>query len=211
MGRKLIGLSVGFLLTMALAYFLFPISYAGIIHWFAPYLGPWLRFFFMYLFIIFAHPLTFPTIIAIWVGIGLVTGLFIRTIGGTIGISIVIFGLTFLMLIFGLLAMIFPLVLEGSIGSLDFLAILSNIPPDVSLFDVIQAPVIGPIIESITGGLGGLFGGGTTDPSALLGLLQSTVINSIVIPPIANFVIFVIAGVIGAIIGRMILPPHRNL
>jgi len=207
MGRKLIGLTVGFLLTIAMAYFLFPVSYAGMIHWLAPYFGPWLRFFFMYLFILFAHPLTFPAVIVVWVVIGLVTGFFIRTIGGTIGISITIYTLTFLMLIFGLLALILPMVLEGTIGGLDFMAMLTNIPPDLSVFEVLQAPVIGPLIESITGGLGGILGGGG-DPSALLNALQATLLNTLVIPPIANLVIFTVAGVIGAIIGRMIIPPN---
>jgi hypothetical protein len=59
----------------------------------------------------------------------------------------------------------------------------------------------------MTGGLGGLFGGGG-DPSALLNALQATLLNTLVIPPIANLIIFVIAGVIGAIIGRMIIPPN---
>ena len=208
MGRKLIGLSVGFLLTMAMAFFMIPVEYNNIILWLAPYLGPWLRFFLMYLFIIFAHPLTYTTVIVIWGVIGFIMGLFVRSFWGTIPVAIFIFGLTFLMLIVGLVAMVVPLLLTGGSG-IDFMAMLSNIPPNVSLFDIIDAPVIGPLIDAATGGVGDLLGGGSLDPSGLLAMLQSLIVNTIVLPAVLNFVVLLITAMIGGFIGRRIFPPRN--
>ena len=101
MGRKLIGLSVGFLLTISIAFFMIPVEYNSIILWLAPYFGPWLRFFLMYMFLIFANPLTFTANIAIWAVIGVVAGLFVRSLWGAIPVAIFIYGLAFFMLVIG--------------------------------------------------------------------------------------------------------------
>lgn len=207
MGRKLIGLTVGFLLTIAMAFFMLPAQYNNILLWLAPYFGPWFRFVLMYLFIIFAHPLSYLTVLIIWAVIGIISGLFVRTIWGTIPVVIFIFGLTFFMLIVGVIAMIVPLALSGSMGSLDFVALLTNIPPDVSLYDILSAPVIGPLINALTGGIGDVMGGTPLDPSAVLALLQSVLINTIILPAILNFVILLVTAMIGGYIGRLILPP----
>jgi hypothetical protein len=209
MGRKLIGLTIGFFLSIAMAYFLFPASYNEIIYWLAPYLGHWLRFFFMYLFLIFGHPIYYPTVLVAWVVIGLIAGLFVRSIWGTIPVVIFIFGLTFLMMIVGLAAVFLPLILTGAIGSIDFMAMLANIPPGVSLFDILNAPVIGPIISAITGGIGDITGGGGVfDPSTIMGVLQNILVNTIILPVVLNFIILLIAAIIGGVIGRAIFPVH---
>lgn len=205
MGRKLIGLSVGFLLTISLAFVMIPVQYNNIILWLAPYFGPWLRFFLMYMFLIFAHPLTFTTNIAIWAVIGIISGLFIRSIWGAIPVAIFVFGLTFLMLIVGIVAMVVPLLMSGG-GGIDPLAMLSNIPPNVSLFDILNAPVIGPLINALTGGIGDILGGGAPDPNALLALLQSFLLNTILLPAVLNFIILLVTMMIGGFIGRLLIP-----
>jgi hypothetical protein len=205
MGRKLIGLSLGFLLTITIAFFMIPAEYNNIILWLAPFFGPWLRFFLMYLFLIFASPLTFLPVIGIWAAIGFITGLFVRSIWGSIPVAIVIFIFTFLMLIVGLVAMVAPLIFSGGAG-IDPIGMLSNIPPNVSLFDILDAPVIGPIINAITGGVGDLIGGSAPDPSNLLALLQSILVNTIVLPAVLNFITLVVAMMIGGFIGRLLFP-----
>jgi hypothetical protein len=115
------------------------------------------------------------------------------------------FTLTFLMLIVGLVAMVVPLIFSGGAG-LDPLAMLSNIPPNTSLFDILDAPVIGPIINTITGGVGDLIGGGTTDPSNLIALLQSILLNTLILPVVINFIILVVTMMIGGFIGRLLFP-----
>ncbi len=205
MGRKLIGLSVGFLLTISIAFFMIPVEYNNIILWLAPYFGPWLRFFLMYMFLIFANPLNFVTNLAIWAIIGFVTGLFVRSLWGAIPVAIFIYGLAFLMLVIGLVAMVIPLLMSGG-GGFDPIGLLSNIPPNVSLFDILNAPVIGDFINAATGGLGDLLGGGTPDPNALLALLQTFLVNTIVLPAILNFIILTVAAVIGGFLGRLLIP-----
>ncbi|MFW9934110.1 MAG: hypothetical protein ACFFDU_01090 [Candidatus Thorarchaeota archaeon] len=207
MGRKLIGLSVGFLLTISIAFFMIPAEYNSIILWLAPYFGPWLRFLLMYVFLIFANPIHFVTNIGIWAVIGIITGLFVRSIWGAIPVVIFIFGLAFLMLIIGLVAMIIPLLLSGG-GGLDPVGMLSNIPPNVSLFDILGAPVIGPLIDSLTGGIGDLIGGGTPDPNAFLGLIQGFIVNTIILPAVLNFIILLVTAMIGGFIGRLLIPVH---
>ncbi len=74
------------------------------------------------------------------------------------------------------------------------------------MFDILDAPVIGPLIESATGGLGDIIGGTGVDPDALVTLLQAYLVNTIVLPPIFNFIILVVATVIGGFIGRLLIP-----
>lgn len=205
MGRKLIGLSVGFLLTISIAFFMIPVEYNNIILWLAPYFGPWLRFFLMYMYLIFANPIQNVAIIGIWAVIGIIAGLFVRSIWGAIPVAIFIHGLAFLMLIIGIVAMIIPLLTGG--GSFDPIGMMSSIPPNVSLFDILGAPVIGPLIEAFTGGIGDLIGGGgATDPTALLGLIQGYIVNTIVLPAILNYIILMVTTVIGGFIGRLVFP-----
>ena len=207
MGRKLIGVSVGFLLTIVLAFYLFPIQYDALIGWLAPFFGPWLRFAFMFLFIIFADFLAYPNVLIIWVVVGLIAGLFVRSLWGAIPVAMVISTLTFIMMLVGLAAAFLPLLLSGGSGGIDFMSILTTIPPDVSVFNILNAPVIGPIMNAVTGGLGDITGGGMTDPTAFMGVLQSILVETLVLPAALNFIILTVAAVIGGLIGRSFFPP----
>lgn len=207
MGRKLIGLTIGFFLTISMAYFLFPAGYSDLLLWLAPYFGPWFRFFLMYLNMYFGNPFLFPTVLIAWVTIGLIAGLFVRSLWGAIPVAILIFTLTFIMMLVGLAAAFLPLLLSGGTGGIDFMALLTNIPPEVSVFNILNAPVIGPIMNAITGGLGDITGGGMTDPTAFLGVLQSILIETLVLPAVFNFIILTVAAIIGGLIGRSIFPP----
>jgi len=197
MGRKLIGLTIGFFLTISMAYFLFPAGYSDLLLWLAPYFGPWFRFFLMYLNMYFGNPFLFPTVLIAWVTIGLIAGLFVRSLWGAIPVAILIFALTFIMMLVGLAAAFLPLLLSGGTGGIDFMALLTNIPPEVSVFNILNAPVIGPIMNAITGGLGDITGGGMTDPTAFLGVLQSILIETLVLPAVFNFIILTAWIIVG--------------
>ncbi len=206
MGRKLVGLSVGFLITIVLAFYLFPIQYEGLIGWLAPFFGPWLRFAFMFLFIIFADFLAYPTVLIIWVAVGLIAGLFVRSIWGSIPVAIGIFLLAFIMMIVGFVGMLVPF-LSGGMAELDFMALFASMPPGVA-FDVFSAPVLGPIIQALMGGMGEtLFGMGGGDMSAILLMLQDAIL-SVVWQAIKNFAALVVATAIGGLIGRVIRRPE---
>jgi hypothetical protein len=207
MGRKLIGLTIGFFLTISMAYFLFPVGYSDLLLWLAPYFGPWFRFFLMYLNMYFGNPFLYPTVLIAWVTIGIVAGLFVRSLWGAIPVAILIFTLTFIMMLVGLAAAFLPLLLSGGMGGIDFMALLTNIPPEVSVFNILNAPVIGPIMNAVTGGLGDITGGGMTDPTAFLGVIQSILIETLVLPALFNFIILTVAAVIGGLIGRSLFPP----
>jgi hypothetical protein len=207
MGRKLIGLTVGFLLTVLLAFYMFPPEYDAIIRWLAPFFGPWLRFVFMFLFLVFANPLTYTTVAIIWIIVGLIAGLLSRSHGGAVGVGVVIFLLAFLMLVFGVIGMLVPSLLGGGLAGLDPIALLSTIPPDVSIFEIISAPVIGPIVESLLTGLGDIFGGSGGPTLDIAGLLQTVFLNALIVPAIMNAVILIVAGLIGGAIGRAIKRP----
>jgi hypothetical protein len=207
MGRKLIGVTVGFFLTISLAYFLFPPAYNEIIHWLAPYFGPWLRFFLMYLNMYFGNPIIYPTVLLAWLTIGIIAGLFVRSPWGAIGVAMLISTFTFIMMLVGLAAAFLPLILSGGAGSIDFIALFTNIPPDVSVFNILSAPVIGPIMNAITGALGDITGGGMMDPNALLAIVQDFILQTLVVPAVLNFIILAVAAVIGGLIGRTFFPP----
>jgi len=207
MGRKLVGVSVGFLLTIVLAFYLFPIEYDALISWLAPFFGPWLRFAFMFLFIIFADPFAYTNVLIIWAIVGLISGLFVRSIWGSIPVAIGIFLLSFIMMIVGFVAMLVPF-LTGGMTDFDFMALLGTMPPGVAL-DIFSAPVLGPIIQSLLGGLGETMGGmgAGFDFSSILTVIQDAILT-VIFQAIINFVILVVATAIGGGIGRVIRKPE---
>lgn len=207
MGRKLIGLTVGFLLMIVLAFYLVSPEYDAIVRWLAPYLGPWLRFAFMFLILIFADSFAFPSILIIWAATGIVAGLLTRSYWGAIPVAICIFILTFVMLVVGFVAMLIPLFLGGGPG-IDFMAFFAAIPSDVSVLDIISAPVIGPIIQMLLGSLGDLFGGGggSMGIEAFLASIQG-IVGYIILQAVKNFVTLLACTIIGGGIGRLIKKP----
>ncbi|MFX1562440.1 MAG: hypothetical protein ACFFDP_03950 [Promethearchaeota archaeon] len=207
MGRKLVGLSLGFLLTIVLSFYLFPVEYDGLISWLAPFFGPWLRFAFMFLFIIFADPLAYTNVLMIWAIAGLISGLFVRSIWGSIPVAIGIFLLSFIMMIVGFVAMLVPF-LTGGMAGFDFMALLGTMPPGVAL-DIFSAPVLGPIIQSLMGGLGEALPGmgAGLDITSITAVIQDAILR-VIFQAIINFVILVVATAIGGVIGRVIRRPE---
>lgn len=206
MGRKLIGITVGLLLTITLAFYLFPPEYNSLVMWLAPFFGSWLRFAFMFLFILLADCFAYPTVLILWVVVGLVAGLFARSTWGSIGIGIVIFVVTFLLMILGFANIIIPLVTD--FGSFDFVGLLGTIPPDVSMFDILGSPVIGDIISLLMENLATL-PELMADPSNILSLLLSTFLP-ILINGVKNLIILIVCIFIGGFIGRLIRKPDNR-
>jgi hypothetical protein len=207
MGRKLIGLTAGFLLLIVLAFYLVSPEYDAIVRWLAPYLGPWLRFALMFLVLIFGDSFAFPSILIIWVATGLVAGLLTRSYWGGIPVAICIFLLTFVMLIVGFAGMLVPLFMGGG-SFLDFTSLLAAVPSDVSILEILSAPVIGPIVQMLLGSLGSLFGGGggSFGLEGILGSLQG-IIGYIIVQAVKNFVTLLVCAIIGGGIGRLIKKP----
>jgi hypothetical protein len=207
MGRKLIGLTVGFLLMIVLAFYLVSPEYDAIVRWLAPYLGPWLRFALMFLILIFADSFAFPSILIIWAVTGITAGLLTRSHWGGIPVSIGIFLLSFLMMVVGFAGMLIPLFMGGP--SIDFMAFFTAIPSDVSILEILSAPVIGPIINMLLGSLGDLFGGGgggSLGLDAILGSIQGIIVY-IILQAVKNFVTLLVCTMIGGGIGRLIKKP----
>jgi hypothetical protein len=205
MGRKLIGLTVGFLLMIVLAFYLVSPEYDAIVRWLAPYLGPWLRFALMFLILIFADSFAFPSILIIWAVTGMFAGLLTRSHWGGIPVSIGIFLLAFLMLVVGFAGMLIPLFMGGL--NVDFMAFFTAIPSDVSILEILSAPVIGPIIQMIIGSVGDLFGGGSLGLDTILGSIQG-IIGYIILQAVKNFVTLLVCTMIGGGIGRLIKKPR---
>jgi hypothetical protein len=205
MGRTLIGLTVGFLLMIVLAFYLVSPEYDAIVRWLAPYLGPWLRFALMFLILIFADSFAFPSILIIWAVTGIIAGLLTRSHWGGIPVSIGIFLLAFLMLVVGFAGMLIPLFMGGL--NIDFMAFFTAIPSDVSILEILSAPVIGPIIQMIIGSVGDLFGGGSLGLDAILGSIQG-IIGYIILQAVKNFVTLLVCTMIGGGIGRLIKKPQ---
>jgi hypothetical protein len=208
MGRKLIGLTVGFLLTIVLTFYLISPEYDAIVRWLAPYLGPWLRFALMFLILIFGDSFTFLSLLIVWAVTGIAAGLLTRSYWGAIPVAICIFLLTFLMLVVGFVGMLIPLFTGGGPG-IDFMAFFAAIPSDVSVLDILSAPVIGPIIQMLIGGFGDLFGGGgggSMGLEAILGSIQG-IIGYIILQAVKNFVTLLVCTIIGGGIGRLIKKP----
>ncbi len=206
MGRKLIGITVGLLLTIVLAFYLFPPEYNAMVSWLAPFFGSWLRFAFMFLFILLADCFAYPTVLILWVAVGLIAGLFARSTWGSIGIGLVIFLVTFGLMVLGFASIIIPMATD--LGSFDFMGLLGAIPPDVSMFDILGSPVIGDIISLLmenTAILPELM----ADPSNILSLILTTFFP-VIINGVKNLVILIVCIFIGGFIGRIIRKPESQ-
>ncbi len=206
MGRKLIGITVGLLLTIVLAFYLFPPQYNALVSWLAPFFGSWLRFAFMFLFILLADPFAYTTVLILWVVVGLVAGLLARSTWGSIGIGIIIFAVAFLLMVLGFANIIIPMV--SDIGSFDFTGLLGAIPPDVSMFDILGSPVIGDIISLLMENMASL-PDIMADPTNILSLILSTFMP-IIINGVKNLIILIVCIFIGGFIGRLIKKPENT-
>jgi hypothetical protein len=206
MGRKLIGITVGILLTIVLAFYLFPPEYNAVVAWLAPFFGSWLRFAFMFLFVLLADCFAYPVVLVVWGVVGVIAGLFARTTWGSISIGIVIYLVTFGLMILGFANIIIPMATD--FASFDLVGLLGTIPPDVSMFDILRSPVIGDIISLLMENIATVpeIAG---DPTNILSLLLSTFMP-IIINGLKNLVILVACIFIGGYIGRLIWKPERR-
>jgi hypothetical protein len=206
MGRKLIGITVGLLLTIVLAFYMFPPEYNALVNWLAPFFGSWLRFAFMFLFILLADCFAYINVLILWVAVGLIAGLFARATWGSIAIGLVIFLVTFGLMILGFANIIIPMVTD--LGSLDIVGLLGAIPPDVSMFDILGSPVIGDIINLFMENMATL-PELLADPSNILSLLLNSFMP-IIINGLKNLIILIICIFIGGFIGRLIRKPDHT-
>jgi hypothetical protein len=111
------------------------------------------------------------------------------------------------MMVVGCAGMLIPLFMGGP--SIDFMAFFTAIPSDVSILEILSAPVIGPIINMLLGSLGDLFGGGggSLGLDVILGSIQG-IIGYIILQAVKNFVTLLVCTMIGGGIGRLIKKPR---
>lgn len=222
---KLTSYLVGVTAALTLSYYLLSSSYAPLISWLGPVLGPVMIFPFSLIFLLLGNPLSSGILFLSWIIIGALVGLGARkgtrAIGGAIAVYFTTWaflGLSVLTLVQGLAGSsifgstsLFP----GSASSSSGLFI-PPMPPGVTVSAILSEPLFQSVISllpssSILTSLGGASpGSGTASSSLSIGSVMSTVTNTFLPNLIINLAIFlVVSGVIGRLV-HMGLYPRKN-
>ena len=222
---KLTSYLVGVTAALTISYYLLSSSYAPLISWLGPVLGPVMIFPFSLIFLLLGNPLSSGILFLSWILIGALVGLGARkgtrAISGAIAVYFTTWaflGLSVLTLVQGLSgssifgsSSLFPGSASGSSG-----LFIPPMPPGVTVSAILSEPLFQSVISllpssSVLTSLGGASSGsGAASSSLSISSVMSTVTNTFLPNLIINLAIFlVVSGVIGRLV-HMGLYPRKN-
>ncbi len=202
--RKLLAYPLCVLLAFTLGYLLLHPTLRMIADWLSPLLGSSFLTFIVSAYLTFGDPLTYREILLIWVLSGILCGVIIRRrIGGVstaVGIYSTISAFMGLSL-YNLIQRARELGLMGDGG--DPFRVIPPLPRGLTIAHLMEAPIIGPLIERLTP-----FMAGGMPPMESMRELLSTLITNILTPILIasaeNTVIVAISTLIGVELGKLL-------
>jgi hypothetical protein len=196
---KLTAVIVGVLVFYVMAFSFLPSSFSPIINWLGPVFGVSLQVLLSLLFFIFASPFTYPVVLVTWILVGVLVGVFTRTLKGALSAApaVLSFALTLLGIAFG-----------GLLSGLSKSGITSgNFPPPpegTNVATIFNVPVFNKIAPLIIGSISG--GSGLN-----IGTTTSSLVPILVVPLLENIVIlFASAIVVGFGLGFVLKKTKSN-
>ncbi len=135
--------------------------------------------------LLLVNPMSNFTMIAVWAGAGFVGGLMAGTKKGAFVVGLV----TWLSCL-ALAALCVYLIFQAGISLGSFI-----VPPGSSFIDLLGIPIIQGMIDQVLPLVGGMFGGGTFDPSSILVLLVPFLIW--IFTPV---IVVIVAAIVGAVV-----------
>lgn len=195
--RKLLATIVCWFLAFGLGFTFIPPSFNLLIGWLGPVFGTSLRLVLSTIFLLFADPFVYTTLIIIWAAVGFIGGLIIRKrIGSVLSMLLVYTGQ---FLIVGLSGFhIFDIIQKtGILQQFSIEKILTLFPPvprGLSLNTLLNVPIAAEIIPKLPTQIESL----TTD--TIINILLSTVVLNIV----KNIIILCISALVGCEVGKLI-------
>jgi hypothetical protein len=140
--------------------------------------------------LLLVNPMSNFTMIAVWAGAGFIGGIMAGTKKGAFVVGLV----TWLSCL-ALAALCVYLIFQAGISLGSFV-----VPPGSSFIDLLGIPVIQGMIDQVLPLVGGLFGGGSFDPSSIMLLL---------IPFLVWIFTPVIVVIVAAIVGAVVRPKEE--
>ncbi len=207
--RKLLAYPLCVLLAFTLGYLLLHPTLRMIADWLSPLLGSSSLTLIVSAYLTFGDPLAYRGILLIWVLTGILCGVIIRRrLGGVytaVGIYSTISAFMGLSL-YNIIQRARELGLMEGEG--DLLTMIPPLPRGLTIAHLMEAPIIGPLIERITA----LMAGGMPSMESMrefLSMLITDVLSPILIASAENTVILAVSTLIGVEVGRLLEKPLK--
>jgi hypothetical protein len=199
--RKSAAFLICFFLLMFLGYFTLHQSFLLVGDWLGPILGSSIYTLFTAVFLLFGDPLKFVVLAVVWGLVAFIGGLIIRRrLGATLMMLLLFLSLIPILAASGL-GMFLRLQESGVLNSgSNIFDTLPPIPSGFTLANVLEAPIIGKVIELVLGMMTSAQEGGGVD-----------ILGAVLIPVLIDFamkpVIIVVAALVGVEVGRRLEKP----
>lgn len=200
---KLAALLAGTFAVLILSYYLLSPAYSPLIDWIGPFIGYRLVFILGLVYLLLGNPLGRMTLLVSWILIGVVIGLAAGKTGRAIGVSLLVYSISWTML--GLAAFSLILSLSNLSGIINT-SVLGVVPSGTNLYTLITEPVIDKIYTFFLSSLTST--GGSTPfvslPGPPVGGLIGSLMDIFVVNVIESLVILlVVSGVTGHLVSRI--------
>lgn len=201
--RKITAFTLGSVTAFTVGLSIVPVEFGHIIDWLAPLFGESLRVLLSMLFILFGNPFKFTTLALMWAVIGLLCGLIVRKITGSLISAWLVYGITFFVALVSALGIVEVVLDLGILQRPEsLLALMPPIPPGVSLNTILNAPIIGYLFKTLQETSLSSMG----SPTEIISPLASAVALNV----LKNVLILLVSSLIGCeagqIIERLVLP-----
>lgn len=201
--RKLIAYSLCALTSLALGYtFLHP-TFRAIADWLAPMLGPSILTLLISAYLLFGDPLRFRALLLIWTLTGIICGILIRRRLGGVSTAIGIYSTVSAFMSLSLYNLLLRAQELGILKGGNPLEVIPPLPRELTMTHIMEAPIIGSLLERISG----LIGGGGLSPESfkeLLTTLLTQFLTPIFISSTENLIVVAGASLIGVEMGKLV-------
>jgi hypothetical protein len=207
---KLTALLAGTFAVLILSYYLLSSAYDPIINWIGPFVGYRLVFILGLVYLLLGNPLSHIVLLASWVLIGVVIGIASAKTGRAIGMSLLVYFVSWALIGFALFSLIFDL---SNFSRILNASVIGAIPSGTNLYTITTEPVIDRIYSFF---ISDLASSGGSSPfvspqfspisgsiSSLIGIFVSNVIESLAI-------LLIVSGVTGHMMSRTFKPKRGS-
>ena len=189
--RKILAFVACSMMVFSLGFTSLPSSFNLLVGWLGPVFGTSIHVLLSMIFILFGDPVFYPTLIAMWVGTGLLCGLIVRRRLGTASSAVLIFSAMFFVMAVAALRVI---EIATEIGFSELFSVLPPLPPGATLGTILSAPIVGEIYGFLQGSQAPLTG----DFAPLMWIVAS---NSV-----KNLALVVLSCLAGCELGKRVEP-----
>ncbi|HDI52865.1 MAG TPA: DUF11 domain-containing protein [Candidatus Bathyarchaeota archaeon] len=201
--RKLLAYPLCILFAFTLGYLLLHPALRMIADWLSPLLGSSLLTLIVSAYLTLGDPLTYRELLLIWALTGILCGVIIRRRLGGISTAIGIYSTISAFMGLSLYNIIQRTRDLGLMGDGELLTAIPPLPKGLTIAHLMEAPIIGPLIERLTA----LMTGGMPSMESmreLLSTLITQILSPIIIGSAKNIVIVAVSALIGVEVGRLL-------